>query len=165
MSEQQDLIYDWNVHEPRPPRAKRVTLDDETLRDGLQSPSVHDPKIGDKIEILNLMNALSIDTADIGLPGAGPRAVEDVTRNVQNLTPADRAAAAYGRAADICDEDVEICRAIGRNGLAVLEILSAAQRSLTTNGRPVMLDARGVQTSVPVIHTVPAPDPASHVTI
>jgi methylthioribose-1-phosphate isomerase len=48
-------------------------------------------------------------------------AVEDVTRNVQDLPPADRAAAAYGRAADICDEDVEICRAIGRNGLAVIE--------------------------------------------
>ncbi|MCP3901999.1 MAG: Gfo/Idh/MocA family oxidoreductase [Planctomycetes bacterium] len=64
-----------------------------------------------------------------------------------------------------CIESRARPRTDGRNGLAVLEILSAAQRSLTTNGRPVMLDARGVQTSVPVIHTVPAPDPASHVTI
>ena len=48
-------------------------------------------------------------------------AIEDVTGRVQDLTPAERAAAAYRRAADICDEDVEICRAIGRHGLAVIE--------------------------------------------
>jgi isopropylmalate/homocitrate/citramalate synthase len=55
-----------------------VELDDETLRDGLQSPSVRDPSIEDKIRILHLMDALGIHTADIGLPGAGPRAVADV---------------------------------------------------------------------------------------
>lgn len=76
---QQDLIYDWNEVD-RPAERRRVTLDDETLRDGLQSPSVHDPSIAEKIEILHLMDALGIDTADIGLPGAGPRAVADVTR-------------------------------------------------------------------------------------
>jgi len=76
----QDLIYDWNTapgtfdFRGRP----RVELDDETLRDGLQSPSVQDPPIGAKIEILHLMAALGIGTADIGLPGAGPRAVADV---------------------------------------------------------------------------------------
>ena len=77
---EQDLIHDWNVQGDafdyvslRP-----VELDDETLRDGLQSPSVLDPPIGDKVEILHLMDALGIHTADIGLPGAGPRAVADV---------------------------------------------------------------------------------------
>ena len=48
-------------------------LDDETLRDGLQSPSVRNPSIDEKIEILHHMDALGIDTADIGLPGAGPK--------------------------------------------------------------------------------------------
>ena len=48
-------------------------------------------------------------------------AIEEVTGRVQDLAPAERAAAAYRRAADICDEDVEICRAIGRHGLAVIE--------------------------------------------
>ena len=48
-------------------------------------------------------------------------AIEDVTGRMQDLAPADRAAAAYRRAAEICDEDVEICRAIGRHGLAVIE--------------------------------------------
>ena len=85
MSEHQDLIHDWNVHQPRTPRAKAITIDDETLRDGLQSPSVHDPEIGDKLEILHLMNKLGIHTADIGLPGAGPRAVADVTRLAEEI--------------------------------------------------------------------------------
>jgi 2-isopropylmalate synthase len=60
-------------------RARRIELNDETLRDGLQSPSVIDPPIEKKIELLHLMDSLGIDAADIGLPGAGPRAVADVT--------------------------------------------------------------------------------------
>jgi 2-isopropylmalate synthase len=60
-------------------------LDDETLRDGLQSPSVTDPATDVKIRILHLMNGLGIETADIGLPGAGPRqrnAVERLCREI-----------------------------------------------------------------------------------
>lgn len=70
------LIYDWN-HTGQPP-AHTLMLDDETLRDGLQSPSVQAPSIDQKIRILHLMEALGIDTADIGLPGAGPHVVRDV---------------------------------------------------------------------------------------
>ena len=74
-----DLIYDWNSVNAIPfPSTRRVMLDDETLRDGLQSPSVKDPPIDEKIRILHLMEELGIDMADIGLPGAGPRAVADV---------------------------------------------------------------------------------------
>lgn len=75
-----ELIYDWNRASGAFDYATRrhVELDDETLRDGLQSPSVLDPSIAVKIEILHLMDQLGIDTADIGLPGAGPRAVADV---------------------------------------------------------------------------------------
>ena len=74
------LIYDWNQLYPRslhPPGPVRLT--DETLRDGLQSPSVRDPSIEQKIEILHLMESLGISSVDLGLPGAGPRAVEHVT--------------------------------------------------------------------------------------
>ena len=80
-----ELIYDWNrVGAPdQAPRA--LELNDETLRDGLQSPSVIDPPIDKKIEILHLMDSLGIDAADIGLPGAGPRAVSDVTRLAQEI--------------------------------------------------------------------------------
>jgi 2-isopropylmalate synthase len=56
-----------------------VLINDETLRDGLQSPSVRDPSIAEKIEILHLMEALGIDSLDLGLPGAGTRAVDAVT--------------------------------------------------------------------------------------
>src|SRR6201987_4592684 len=56
----------------------RVLVNDETLRDGLQNPSVHDPTIGEKIQILHLMESLGIDTFNMGLPGTGPRAAADV---------------------------------------------------------------------------------------
>src|SRR3954471_19664699 len=64
------LIYDWNKTEM--PRPSVVLLDDETLRDGLQSPSVRCPSIEEKLRILHLIDRLRIDTADIGLPAAGP---------------------------------------------------------------------------------------------
>ena len=73
-----DWIYDWNLASPPAiPPGTRVLLNDETLRDGLQNPSVFDPPIEEKIEILHLMEALGIDSVNIGLPGAGPRAVAD----------------------------------------------------------------------------------------
>jgi 2-isopropylmalate synthase len=71
------LIFDWN-HDAASAPPPAAMLDDETLRDGLQSPSVRMPTIDQKIEILHHMNALGIDTADIGLPGAGPKVAEDV---------------------------------------------------------------------------------------
>ncbi len=73
-----DLIHDWNPVAERDAAARppRVILNDETLRDGLQSPSVTDPEPEEKIRILHLMDALGIGAADIGLPGAGTRAKE-----------------------------------------------------------------------------------------
>jgi isopropylmalate/homocitrate/citramalate synthase len=76
--DEQQLIFDWNERPETAPDLKRVELDDETLRDGLQSPSVLDPPIHEKIKILHLMDRMGIHSADIGLPGAGPRAVADV---------------------------------------------------------------------------------------
>ena len=76
--QQIDWIYDWNTATPPPiPPRTHVMLDDETLRDGLQNPSVFDPSIEEKIEILHLMESLGIDAVNIGLPGAGPRAFAD----------------------------------------------------------------------------------------
>jgi isopropylmalate/homocitrate/citramalate synthase len=81
-----DLVYDWNradTYAPRP--ARRIEFDDETLRDGLQSPSVTNPTIERKIELLHLMDAIGIDTANVGLPGAGPfhmKHIEALAREV-----------------------------------------------------------------------------------
>src|SRR5213596_2392335 len=68
--DERELTFDWS-------RA-RVDLNDETLRDGLQSPSVRDPSLEVKKRLLHLMADLGIVAADIGLPGAGPRVVEQV---------------------------------------------------------------------------------------
>lgn len=77
--ETKDLIYDWNVAtSPDPLAGKKILLDDETLRDGLQSPSVRDPELEKKIELVRLMDKLGISTADIGLPGAGERARDHI---------------------------------------------------------------------------------------
>ncbi len=74
-----ELIYDWNEESApgnRPPQP--IELNDETLRDGLQSPSVTAPTIGQKIELLHLMEKTGVYSADIGLPGAGPHVQEHV---------------------------------------------------------------------------------------
>lgn len=80
------LIYDWSAHGGTPPvRPRAAMLDDETLRDGLQSPSVIDPPLDVKVRLLHLMDGLGIETADVGLPGAGPRqrqAVETLCREI-----------------------------------------------------------------------------------
>jgi isopropylmalate/homocitrate/citramalate synthase len=86
--EKSELIYDWEGHGPRHlprPRA-RVQLDDETLRDGLQCPSVKDPHLDKKIELIHLMDRLGIDTADIGLPGAGDQAREHILTLAREMT-------------------------------------------------------------------------------
>jgi len=80
-AEDNHLIYDWAQGGARRSRfPDHVMLDDETLRDGLQSPSVIDPPVEHKVEILHLMESLGIETADIGLPGAGQRQMEAVLR-------------------------------------------------------------------------------------
>src|SRR6187549_1260162 len=85
-----ELIYDWNSVEKvasLSPR-RRIQFLDETLRDGIQSPSVVDPAIDDKLRLIDLANDLGIDTSDIGLPGAGRRAVEDVTVIAEHMRDA-----------------------------------------------------------------------------
>src|SRR5947209_6076842 len=83
--EERQLIYDWNSESTNGRGGGgfdwsrvRVDLNDETLRDGLQSPSVTDPSLDVKKRLLHLMADLGIVAADIGLPGAGPRVVDQV---------------------------------------------------------------------------------------
>ena len=90
MTDQKRLIYDWNSVDCSTRGAnKPVLLNDETLRDGLQSPTVQDPSIKDKIRILHLMDDLGIDLVDIGLPGAGPRAYADVLALAREISEAN----------------------------------------------------------------------------
>jgi 2-isopropylmalate synthase len=81
-----ELIYDWNTIEPSLHKPERkITLHDETLRDGLQSPSVREPHVEEKLELLYLMNDLGLDAADLGLPGAGGTHAEGVERLVKEI--------------------------------------------------------------------------------
>jgi 2-isopropylmalate synthase len=76
-----ERIYDWNQQGRGGPLVRTPPrILDETIRDGLQSPSARDPSIEQKMELLRLMARLGIDTVDLGLPGAGPRAKDDVER-------------------------------------------------------------------------------------
>ena len=85
-SRERDLIYDWNqVGQDADVPLKPVELNDETLRDGLQSPSVISPPIEKKLEILHLMEALGIHSVNIGLPGAGPHVQKQVLRLAQEI--------------------------------------------------------------------------------
>src|SRR5215211_893518 len=81
-----ELVYDWNTIEPSFTAPNRhIGIDDETLRDGLQSPSVCEPPVEQKLELLHLMEALGIDTADIGLPGAGGTHAAGVERLAREI--------------------------------------------------------------------------------
>ncbi len=81
-----NLIFDWNTYRSPGSRfSKHFELFDETLRDGLQNPSVIDPPIEPKLELLHLMHALGIHAADIGLPGSSARAYEHVLRMCQEV--------------------------------------------------------------------------------
>ena len=83
------MVHDWAEHGPHRFEARpHPMLDDETLRDGLQSPSVTDPPVETKIEILHLMDRLGIETANVGLPGAGPRQFEAVLRLCREIDEA-----------------------------------------------------------------------------
>lgn len=93
--EDKELFYDWNLAGGDEPITKKdIEFDDETLRDGLQSPSVTDPSIEEKIKILNLMEKIGIQGVNIGLPGAGPMAVQstealanEIGRGKLNIKP------------------------------------------------------------------------------
>ena len=71
-----ELIHDWNASLCASP-ARTAGIVDETLRDGLQSPSVTQPSVADKLALLALMAELGVDDVNIGIPGAGSRFAEE----------------------------------------------------------------------------------------
>jgi 2-isopropylmalate synthase len=112
------LIHDWNTVDPVPASAP-VLLDDETLRDGLQSPSVRTPDIDQKIRILHLIDQLGIDTAALGLPGAGPHVVRDVERLAREIIDAKLRVRANCAARTLVADIVPIVEISQRTGLAI----------------------------------------------
>ena len=155
------LIYDWN-RDGRASRAdyRAVELDDETLRDGLQGPSVRNPPVEIKKRLLHLMDALGIDSADIGLPGASDRARAEIVALAKETTllatlrpnmalrthPLDVAAAI--RAAEEAGVAIEACAFIGSSPIrrfaedwsldTMLKNVEQSVAALVKAGLPVM---------------------------
>lgn len=128
----EDLIYEWNGDEEIPPHS--LKLNDETLRDGLQSPSVADPPIADKIKILHLMEELGCYSADIGLPGAGPQAYNDTLALAAEIARSGMKLYPYCAARTIKNDIIPIIEITQKTGLriqAALFLFSSPIRQLT----------------------------------
>ncbi len=138
MSERTDLVYDWNAAGPEgwPKPARKIEFDDETLRDGLQSPSVVTPTVDERVRILHLMDAMGLDSADIGLPGAGG-VVKSDTLELAKAMQRDKLRIAANCAARTVEADVrpivEIVQATGRPIEACLFIGSSPIRQYAEN--------------------------------
>ncbi len=156
-----DLIYDWNEVGDKPSYPKGVLVVDETLRDGLQSPSVRHPSIEEKLEILHLMRHLQIDAADLGLCGAGERFKQDVIRlareivdHKMNIQPQSAARTLEVDIAPIVDASeaagipIEACVFLGSSPIRqfaegweldkLLELTESSVRFAIDHGLPVM---------------------------
>jgi 2-isopropylmalate synthase len=118
-NDESQLIYDWNLVDSPPQYPTCVEFDDETLRDGIQSPSVRTPNIDEKKRFLHLIADLGIQSADIGLPGAGPAVKEDVVALAReiadNRLPIEPNCAARTLAVDI----EPIVEATQRSGIGI----------------------------------------------
>jgi len=118
--QEHELIYDWNTRSPSVKwELSRVELNDETLRDGLQSPSVTDPQMEDKKALLHLMADLGIVSANIGLPGAGPRARADTLALAREIVSARLPIAANCAARTLATDIEPIARIAQEAGLAI----------------------------------------------
>jgi len=130
-----ELIHDWNSYsEPDIPAGRRVLLNDETLRDGLQNTSVRNPTIEEKIEIVHLMDALGIDTVNVGLPGAGPRAFADAEALAQEIAGSRvkiRPHVAGRTQKQDIQAIVDLCERVGQPMEAALFLGSSPIRRLT----------------------------------
>ncbi len=170
--ERSELIYDWEEHGPRklPDPEFPVQLDDETLRDGLQCPSVVDPPLDKKLELVHLMDKLGINTADIGLPGAGAHAREHIltlAREMASLSITPNVACRtvvsdIEPVVDMTQEvgaPIEVCAFIGSSPIRAYAESWDLERMLTSvreavgfahrNGLPVMFVTEDTVRSTP----------------
>jgi isopropylmalate/homocitrate/citramalate synthase len=167
------LVFDWNTVEPPAAQAPRaVSFDDETLRDGLQSPSIRHPSLNERLRFLELAAAVGVTSADVGLPGAGARAAADAEALCRAVFDA-RLPLAPNCAARATEEDirpiVEIAQRTGRavevalflasspvrchvEGWSLAELLRRTERSVAfavRHGAPVTFVAEDATRSQP----------------
>lgn len=124
-----DLIHDWNAPVPgdageaQLAALRRVKLHDETLRDGIQDPSVVDPSVEDKVAIIGLMDAAGLHSVDLGIPGAGKRAYRHVLRLAQEVARR-RLAIRPGCAARTLVEDIRPVVEVSQRAGISLELMT-----------------------------------------
>lgn len=115
-----DLIYDWNEGEgPASHPAGPAEVADETLRDGLQCPSIKDPTIDEKIRMLHLQARLGVHGVDLGLPGAGPRVVEAVLEMAREMAAARLPMEPYCAARTVLADLDPIIEIVQKTGLPI----------------------------------------------
>lgn len=172
--QREELIYDWAGVGPHhePPPAGKVMLDDETLRDGLQCPSVSDPPLDKKIELIHLMEEIGIDTADVGLPGAGNNARAHIMALAKemlplNITPNVACRTMVGDIEPIVDmvqkvgAPIEVCAFIGSSPIRayaenwdierMVQMVRDAVRFAKSNDLPLMFVTEDTVRSTPEI--------------
>ncbi|RME25030.1 MAG: 2-isopropylmalate synthase [Deltaproteobacteria bacterium] len=116
MAKAAELIYDWGHPDPAP---RKIRVFDETLRDGLQGPSVIDPEIDDKLRIVDLLDAVGADHVNIGLPGAGPRNLAHTRAMAHHLVEQRRRIAPACAARTVVADIEPIARVSQEAGIAI----------------------------------------------
>ena len=150
MNFSKDLIFPWNEADsqgarsdsPPPKYSHKFELDDETLRDGMQSASVISPSISEKIQILHFMEELGVDIADIGLPGAGPRIQQDVEMLATEISRQNMRIRAACAARTMIEDIAPIARITQKTGVPIevhAFIGSSPIRHFTENWSPEKL--------------------------
>jgi 2-isopropylmalate synthase len=158
--QESDIIYDWNELD-RQGRllGHKISFFDETLRDGIQSPSVRDPSIEDKRAILHLLESIGIDALDIGLPGAGKRAADDcveLAREIVDKKLKIRPAAAGRTHVNDIAAIVDVSQRAGTSLEVMAFIGSSPVRLYAENwDLPRMLKLSGEAISLAVKHGLP----------
>lgn len=66
-----NLLYDWNNHDIQNRVSKKIEINDETLRDGLQAVSFSSFSLEQMYQFIEDANKLQITTINLGMPGAG----------------------------------------------------------------------------------------------
>ena len=130
------LIHDWNREAPIPAGRRRPLVNDETLRDGLQSPSVRHPNADQMVAILHAIEAVGIDSLNIGLPGAGPHVVATTKRLAEEIR--DRKMKVKPNcAARTVVQDIEPIRRISEETGVVIEV------AMFIGSSPIRLEVEG----------------------
>jgi 2-isopropylmalate synthase len=114
-----NLIFEWDQMHPRAKPGQPFELVDESMRDGVQSPSVTAPSLAHKLELLELMADLGIQVVDIGLPGAGPRAFDDVVAQAKHIVKHKLGLKVYCAARTHLDDIAPVAEAQQRSGMPI----------------------------------------------